>query len=213
MSDALTTAISRGVRHAIIKGDTTYLPHWMIDPNRPVVKLMTTFLRFPLAASETLMVRGLNESTAQWVAGTAVSTMGYASVLYLREQAALAVGAKQEVDDKYNDIFEDREQMGELLMVALLRSGTLGGSSIVTERGLNIAGISTPGTEYIGNTLDVAAGPTAGRLNQMQDIMTAAANGQFDSKASWYATKSMIPFASMPILNEALGTLIKENSY
>lgn len=213
MADALTTAISRGMRHAIIKGDTTYLPHWMIDPNRPIVRLTTTFLRFPLAASETLMARGMDESMAQWAAGTAVSTMAFASVLYLREQAALAVGAKEEVDAKYSNAFEDREEMGNLLMGAMLRSGTLGGASIGIEKGLNIAGISTPGTEYVGNTLENTAGPTAGRLNQLQDILSAAVQGDYQDKASWYATKSMLPFASMPILNEALGTLIKENSY
>lgn len=215
MLDKLLNGITTGVRHTVIKGDTTYLPSYMIDPNTPMapfVRLITNFLRYPIAANETLLARGLEESTAKFVAATVTSAMMMGTVLYMREQAAVAAGLTEEADTKYSNFLDDEDQMLRLVQDTMLKVGTLGGTTIAYEHLLNLGGFSKQGTEYVPNSMEGAGGATFSRLSSMQDIMSALTSGEYADKSMWYGIKGMIPFATYPGINEASGYLIRKHT-
>lgn len=216
MADALVTAIGRGVRHTVIKGDTTYLPNWLINPNGPMgpfTRMVTNFLRYPIAANETLLARGFDEHKAKWAASILTSAMMMGSVLYLREQAAIAVGALDPVDAKYDGFLDDDEKMMNLLNATMTKVGSLGGTSIAYEKLMVLSGTPMPGTTYVGNAEESTLGPGFARLSQFQDIMGGLTSGDFQNKQMWYGIKGMTPFMSYPILNEASSQLIRDTTY
>ena len=216
MADALVTAIGRGVRHTVIKGDTTYLPNWLINPNGPMgpfTRMVTNFLRYPIAANETLLARGFDEHQGKWAASILTSAMMMGSVLYLREQAALAVGALDEKDAKYDGFLDDDDKMMNLINATMTKVGSLGATSIAYEKMMVLSGTPMPGTTYVGNAEESTLGPGFARLSQFQDIMGALTTGDFQSKQMWYGIKGMTPFMSYPILNEASSQLIRDKTY
>jgi len=216
MADALVTAIGRGVRHTVIKGDTTYLPNWLINPNGPMgpfTRMVTNFLRYPIAANETLLARGFDEHKAKWAASVLTSAMMMGSVLYLREQAAISVGALDKADAKYDGFLEDDDKMMNLLNATMTKVGSFGATSVAYEKMMVLSGTPMPGTTYVGNAEESTLGPGFARLSQFQDIMSGLTTGDFKSKQMWYGIKGMTPFMSYPILNEASSQLIRDNTY
>jgi hypothetical protein len=215
MVDKLLTGISRGVKHTVIKGDTTYLPAWMIDPNTPMApftRLVTNFLRYPMAATETMLARGVDESAAKYVASIVVSAGMMGSVLYAREQAAIAAGFTKESDAKYADFLTDDESMIKLTQDVMMKVGSFGALTLAFEKGMLLSGNSMAGTEYVPNSTEGSLGPTLARLTQMQNVMKGLTSGDWDNKAMWYGIKGMTPFATYPMINEYSSHLIKENT-
>lgn len=212
--DKITTGVGRGIRHTVIKGDTTYLPSWMIKPNA-FNRLAFQFLRYPMAATETLMARGMNESTAQWMAATGTSTFMMAMVLYGREQAAITIGAMEEREAKFHNFWEDDEAAIALFTAALGKAGTLGGSSIFVDKLSALGGVPTPGSEYAANDpMAVLMGATFSRIPQIANILgPLLTEGELNNKSQWYGMKGLMPGATAPIVSEWLTTQIKENTY
>lgn len=212
--DKITTGVGRGIRHTVIKGDTTYLPSWMIKPNA-FNRLAFQFLRYPMAATETLMARGMNESTAQWMAATGTSTFMMAMVLYGREQGAIAGGFMDEREAKFADFWNDDERAIALFTAALGKAGTLGGSSIFVDKLSALGGVPTPGSEYAASDpMAVLMGPTFSRIPQISNILgPLLTEGELNNKAQWYGMKGLMPGATAPIVSEWLTTQIKENTY
>jgi hypothetical protein len=209
--DKLTTAVERGMRHTVIRGDTTYLPSFMIKPNA-FNRLIFQFLRYPMAATETLMARGLDESPARWLAATMTSTFMMASVMYTREQAAIATGMIDEKDAKYADFLTDEEQATKLFAAAFGKAGTLGGSSIILNRLQAVTGYNVqPGQEYVSpDVLGAFAGPTFGRLTQARDLLEPVfTEGRVDTKDQWNALQSVVPGLSLPLISEGLRAYTK----
>ena len=212
--DKLTTGIERGMRHTVIKGDTTYLPSFMIKPNA-FNRLAFQFLRYPMAATETLMARGMNENTAKWMAATSTSAFMMGMVLYGREQAGLAIGAIDEYDTKYANFWEDDEAAMKLFTAGMAKAGTLGGAGILVDRLSAVSGVPTPGSEFVNkDVLSAIMGPTFGRAPQMRNILEPLlTEGRIDSKQQWNAMMGLMPGATFPIISEYLRTQIKENTY
>jgi hypothetical protein len=210
--DKLTTAVERGMRHTVIKGDTTYLPSFMIKPNA-FNRVMFQFLRYPMAATETLLARGIDENVARWVAATMTSTFMMASVMYAREQAAIAIGAMDESEAKYNNFWEDEEAAVKLFAGALGKAGTLGPLDIVASKLSPVTGIPMPGHEYAQkDVLNALMGPTFGRLPQLANILTPIfTEGTISTQQQGYAAKAMFLPGTIPFINEYLTTQIKEN--
>ena len=212
--DKITTGVGRGIRHTVIKGDSTYLPSWMIKPNA-FNRLAFQFLRYPMAATETLMARGMNESMAQWMAATGTSTFMMAMVMYGREQAAIAIGAMDEREAKFHNFWEDDEAAIALFTAALGKAGTLGGSSIFVDKLSALGGVPTPGSEYAASDpMAVLLGPTFSRIPQIANILgPLLTEGELNNKAQWNGMRGLTPGATAPIVSEWLATQIKENTY
>jgi hypothetical protein len=212
--DKMTTAIERGMRHTVVRGDTTYLPSWMIKPN-PFMRSITQFLRYPMAATETLMARGLDENAARWVAATGTSAFMMASVMYTREQAAIAIGAMDERDAKFANFWEDDEAATKLFYSAFSKAGTLGGMSIIVDKVSALSGVPTPGSEYVHpDVLGSVLGPSFSRISSLrQGLEPIFTEGRIDSKKSWNLLMSMVPGATAPLVNEYLRTQINERTY
>ena len=202
------------MRHTVIRGDSTYLPSFMIKPNA-FNRSMLQFLRYPMAATETLLVRGLDESVARWVAATMTSTFMMASVMYAREQAAIAIGAMNEEDAKYANFWDDEEAAVKLFSAAFGKAGTLGPLDIVASKLSPLTGVPMPGSEYAQkDVLAALMGPTFGRLPQLANILAPLiTEGTIDNQKQAWALKGMMPGATMPLINEYLSTQIKENTY
>ena len=218
LADKVTTAVGRGMRHTVIKGDTTYLPSWMINPNTgfgAFPRLIFQFLRYPMAATETLLARGLNESTSRWMAATGTSALMMSMVIYGREQASLAIGALDERDAKYDNFWEDEEAAMKLFTVAFAKVGTLGGSSIMVDKLSAATGVPAPGSEYVHpDVLSTLGGPTFSRFPQLRAILEPLlTEGRIDDKKQWNAMMGLIPGATAPIISEWLRSEIKENTY
>jgi len=212
--DRMTTAVSRGMRHTVIKGDTTYLPSWMINPNA-FNRLAFQFLRYPMAATETLMARGLDENMAKWVAATMTSTFLMSMVIYGREQGAIAMGAMDEAEAKFSNFWEDDEAAMKLFTSGLSKAGTLGGSELIMGKLLAIAGVPMPGHEYASrDPLAAIMGPTFSRVPQLMGVLQPALmEGRIDDRQQWNGIKGMMPGATIPFISEYLSTQIKENTY
>ena len=212
--DKLTTAVGRGMRHSVIRGDSTYLPSWMIKPNA-FNRLIFQFLRYPMAATETLLARGLNENAATWAAGIGTSALMYSSVIYMREQAAIAGGLMDERDAHFNDFWNDDEAAVKLFTAALAKVGNLGGLSILADRLSVVAGVPLPGNEYVSpDVLGQVLGPTFGRLPQLRNILEPLfTEGTINDKRQWNALMGLVPGATIPLISEWMRTQIRDNTY
>jgi len=212
--DKMTTAVERGMRHTVIRGDTTYLPSWMIKPNA-FNRLAFQFLRYPMAATETLMARGLDENAARWVAATGTSAFMMGMVMYSREQAAIQMGLVNELDAKYSNFWDDDEKARKMFYSAFSKAGTLGGSSIVLDKLSALSGAPTPGSEYVHpDVLSSLLGPTFSRAPQLRNLIEPMlTEGRMDSKKSWNSIMGMTPGATAPIVSEWLRYQMGENTY
>jgi len=212
--DLITTAVSRGMRHTVIKGDTTYLPSFMIKPNA-FNRLVFQFLRYPMAASETLLGRGMDESAARWTAATMTSTFMMGMVMWGREQAAIQAGLVEPRDAKFDGFIEDSDKAMKLFTVGLAKAGTLGGASIFADKLSAISGVPTPGSEYVTkDVLGTLGGATFSRLPQLRNILEPVLlRGEINNRGQWNALKGLMPGATVPLVNEYLQSQIKENTY
>ena len=210
--DKLTTAITRGTRHTIIRGDTTYLPSWVIEPT-PMKRVLFQFLRYPLAAQETLLARGLDEDMARWVGATITSTFLMASVYYLREQAAIQAGITDPADAKFDEFTTDSEQASKLFFAAFSQAGTLGNVTVLLEKLSAVTGVPTPGNEYADrDVLSAVMGPTFSRIPQLRDILEPfLLEGRLDTKQQMFALKALVFGATLPIVQEYFNAYINEN--
>jgi hypothetical protein len=174
---------------------------------------MLQFLRYPMAATETLLARGIDENVARWVAATMTSTFMMASVMYTREQAAIAMGAMDESEAKYANFWEDEEAAVKLFAGAFGKAGTLGPLDIVASKLSPLTGIPMPGHEYAQkDVLNALMGPTFGRLPQLANILTPIfTEGTISTQQQGYAAKAMFLPGTIPFINEYLTTQIKEN--
>lgn len=202
--------ISRAIQSGVIQGDTMHLPSWVVIPD-PLRKLVFQFLRFPIAAHEILLKRGIEEDKAGLMA-TAIASMGiYASIQVMREQAQIASGYKEKRDAKF-DIFEgDPDAYLRLSTKSMNYASSLGFLTSILNYGLTMSGHSELGREYSNSAYDTL-GATAGRLDDVQKIMKAITTGDIKDRQAWYALKGFIPFQNFPVFGESLGYITKEYS-
>jgi len=204
--DKLSTAVSRAIRSGVIQGDTAHLPNWMIEPTI-TKKLLTQFLRFPIAAHETLLRRGWQEDKACLSATTVGAVITYASITYLREQAAIAAGLKDEIDAKY-DVFNDHD--GEMAKNLFSKSFNYASGLGAFTVGTDIAKTMT-GQDY--KEASEVLGPTVGRLGAFQDVMKQVFEGDPYNAKGYHALKTFVPFANVPVISEGIGAIIEEETY
>jgi hypothetical protein len=204
--DMLGTAVSRAIRSGVIQGDTAHLPNWMIVP-MPIKRMLTQFLRFPIAAHETLLRRGWQEDKAGLAATTIGAVMTYASITYLKEQASIAAGFIDEREAKY-DVFNDPlgENTKRLFVKSSNYASGLGAFTILSDYIRTLSG-----QDY--KEASEVLGPTVGRLGAFQDIMRQTVEGDPHNGRGWYALKTFVPFANVPMISEGINSIIDDNTY
>jgi hypothetical protein len=211
-SDIIQTAIGRAIKSGVIQGDTVHLPSWMIVPD-PVRRLVTQFMRFPIAAHEILLRRGWEEDKAGLIASGLGAMFIYGNITYLREQAAIASGLKEDYDARY-DIFNDPD--GEMTMNLIMKSMNYMASTGALTLPLGYAN-TLAGKDFLGkdsfNSPASVLGPSISRLEQVRDIIyPIVSEGRVDDTRQWYALQYMAT-PNLPLLSEGLKAVIKEETY
>ena len=209
--DMIQTAVNRAIQSGVVQGDTYHLPSWMIVPD-PVRRLVFQFLRFPVAAHEILLRRGWQEDKAGLVASALGAMMAYGAMTYLREQATIAAGLKEDYDAKY-DVFNDDEAWLRLVGKSSNYMAATGALTLPINYGLTLAGMPELGRDYANDPTDIL-GPTVGRIGDVNAVLKPLfTEGQWDNASQWYAVKNMTPMMNVPILSEGLSAIIQDQGY
>ena len=210
---AMQMAVERGVSEVVVQGNSIHFPRWAKAPSA-FVSLTTQFLRFPITAHETLLRRGYTEEQAKLVGGVAASVFAYMSILYLREQAAIATGAMNEWDKKYDYFSEigsdDAIQRGLLKSFNYL--GQLGVLTDMWNRLAVISGNPELGRGYASrDKLSAMLGPTFSGAEDAMDVSSKIFQGDFGySYRDYMKLKQFLPFMNLPIISEGINEIVKE---
>jgi hypothetical protein len=199
--DLLSMATNRVVDESIIQVDTLHIPTWMKLP-RPMTKLLTRFLRYPIAAHGLLLQRGMTDDKAGLIANAVGGIMMYGMYKYLQEQAQLAVGHRSQSDMKF-DIFNDEEAWERLIIKSTNYSGSFGFTTVILDHAMTLMGQEQLGTEYRQGALSLF-GPTASRAEGAQTLGRALITGEWTGTKDYNTLKSFLPSATMPGISELL---------
>jgi len=206
-------AISEGVASGVIQGDTWAVPTWMKNyANNPFVKLMTQFWRYPLAANEQLLAKGINSDRAGLAATTVAASMMSMGMFYLIEQAELASGAR-EASETFYDISTE-EGMYNLVLKGLSFSGTLSGSTIPLDvmGSLFIEG-EVPWSPYrTGTPESLVLGASGQILKDVKNITSSLVKGEYDNEDLWDSVWNRMPLHNFIVINPAVQELIEDNT-
>jgi len=199
--DSLSVMVNRVISESIIQADTVHLPTWMKVP-APMTKLLTRFLRYPIAAHGILLQRGWTDDRAGLASNIVGGIMVFGMFKYLQEQAQVAVGAKADSETKF-DIINDDEAWSRLITKSMNYSGGMGVTTVILDHAMTLTGQEQLGTEYRQGGLSLL-GPTASRIENIQTLGRALGEGEWTGTKDYNALKSWIPGATMPLVKEAL---------
>lgn len=202
-------AIRRGVAEWVVQPNSMHLPNWFKKAG-PIGKLVFQFMKFPMIAQETLLRRGFAEDKAGMAAGIFGAVTMYTTLKYLREEAAVSLGFKDEIDRKY-DIFNDEEHMKRAMLESVNYIANLGMLTTVWNYGA--IGIQRPelGREWASdNVLESLLGPSASLVQDLSDTAKRAVDGDFTSEQQLNSYRSYAPFMSLPMISEAGKALAEE---
>ena len=208
--DKFQLAVNRGVAEWVVQPNSIHLPDWFKGAG-PTQKLLFQFMKFPMIAQETLLRRGWTEERASMMAGIFGAAMTYTMMKYLREEAAVALGMKEEIDRKY-DIFNDSEQFYRTLQESVNYTANLG--MLTTLWNYGNAAIQRPelGREWANrNAIEALGGPSIGLLQDVSDTVSRVVNeGDFTSEKQMNNIRQLFPLMSLPGINEAGKVLANE---
>lgn len=205
--DNLSMMTNRVIDESVIQVDTVHIPTWMKMP-KPMTKLLTRFLRYPIAAHGILLQRGMTDDKAGLISNVAGGIMMFGMFKYLQEQAQVAVGDKDKSDAKF-DVFNDDEAWGRLITKSMNYSGGLGATTVILDHATTLFGQEQLGTEYRQGGLSLL-GPTAGRIDSIQTLGRALGEGEWTGTKDYNALKSFIPGATAPGVSELLNATAEE---
>ena len=205
----LGRAMSRAIEEGVIQGDTMKLPSWMVIPG-PLKNVIFQFLRFPIAAQEVLLRKGVNDDMAGWTASVIGAAMMSIGMRYLIEQAEIATGAKHEVDAKYDITTE--EGMKNASLKSLNYVAGFGGLNIPYHYMTTFLQQPEIGKDYASK--DVAEGMlgvSASRFQATSNILSAIAEGKIDDREAWRDLQTFYtPLSNIPILGAYQKQIIDE---
>ena len=208
--DKFQLAINRGVAEWVVQPNSIHLPDWFKGAG-PVQKLVFQFMRFPMIAQETLLRRGWTEERAGMIAGIAGAVTMYTTLKYLREEASVALGLKDERDRKY-DIFNDEDAFMRTMLESTNYVANLGMLSTAWNYGS--AALQRPelGRDWANrNTIEAIGGPTIGLIQDVSDLSSRLVNdGDFTSERQINSFKQLMPFMSLPGISEGMKALADE---
>ena len=195
-------AVTRGVAEWVVQSDSIHAPTFFKKAG-PTAKLLLQFMRFPLIAQETLMRRGMTEDKAAFVAGIFGAATTYTTMKYLREEAAIALGIKDDTERKY-DIFNSRDDFERALLESVNYMANLGMLTTAWNYGAAIAQRPEIGREWANsNALEALLGPTAGLGQDVSDTIKRMVDGDFTSERQLNNLRSFMPIlGTFPLLSE-----------
>jgi hypothetical protein len=180
--DRMVTGINRDAQATILSPDGLTLPMWMSDPNSPLARITSQFLRFPIAAHEQLGMRSLSEANANKVISFATTTALFAAIGMVKDLNR---------DDEHKQYNLDTEE-GQTKLWAYAFSNTpqLAVASILLEKGANVFGTTLTG----GRTPGVS-GVLLGPSGSMVQGAVSTAKSAIDSEKDFKLAHSINPFS------------------
>jgi len=200
----LETAISRTISTSVLQADTLHLPEFMLKGN-PLAKILTQWMKFPLIATNTLLQRGIREDKAGLIVAAAMSGGVYASMAYLREEALIGLGVKDENKRKYDATTEEGRK--NLMLKSVQYMGATGMLVPVAEYVAQLYGVENKYGRVHSAHLADFLGPTVGKADDListfPDAFRALVEGHPPADRKTYAAyQQLVFFLSMPIIGE-----------
>lgn len=202
--DKIRDGISEVVKNAVIQADPTTIPVWATNPDNPLLRLATQFMRFPLAAHERLLVKGLDEMSARQATGFLATTGLMASIYALREEALIQAGAIDELDRKYD--WETEEGLQNLGKATFNKIGHLGLAPTAFDymnKALN------PDADTYGTDTTTTFLGTLGRANDALGVIKDVQDGRISDKTI-RTIKYFTPYYTLPYVKEGVDALTKD---
>jgi hypothetical protein len=212
--DKLQLAIIRGVEQTLVQADSIYIPNWLKMPSK-AKDILFQFQKFPVLAHNIYLRKGLADEQARTFGSILAAATTYATYRYLREQAAIAVGAMDERETKYDifDPIDGEKNLKRAIFTGLMYSPNLGMLMNGVEYTGKALGLDLQQTGYKGSSSlqEIVGGPTVGTAQTVLDLAHYMVDDRHltDERAMLKAKSLMVP--SIPILNEALTDYIKHN--
>lgn len=209
--EKLSTAVNRAVKGNVLEPSSLDLPKVMTDPNGLWMPLMLQYMRFPLASTESYLLRGLAEKDKAAVLGAIISTAVLGTLEVGKSELLFRAGMTDEPGYDLSDE-EDQKKLAWKLFNYNPYSGV---NPTAINLGFGIAGEPQPGTTYNPkDTLGVVAGPTYGRVKGLIDVIQNQVDDPgYISKTEMYQLKMNTPFlGSFPIIKDWWSAYIKENN-
>lgn len=193
LADDVQNTIMRHMESTILHPDGMTLPVFMSDPNSFVSKVMMQFFRFPIAAHETLMLRGMTEFDANQAVGIVSSMMLFSIIAQVKD-----LGAGEARYDMSTD--EGRKNLLMYLGTNGLGAGPLMSymeKAYATATGEELAGSGRYGISSF-------LGPAGNTLRKAQTFVNDAGSGDLDRLVE--DAVKLSPVQSLPVL----GNILKE---
>lgn len=210
LKDKLAVAVNRAVVGNILEPTSLDLPSKMSDPNGIFVPLLLQYMRFPIAATESYLLRGLAEKDKGAVLGAILSTAVLGTLEIGKDTLLKTSGISSEL--MYD--LDTEEGQSKLAWKLFNYNPYSGITPTIANIGFGIAGQPQPGTTYVPkDLLDVVAGPTYSRAKGLLNIIP----NQIEEpgvlgKSEMYQLKINTPFVgSLPIVKDWWSNYIKEN--
>jgi len=197
-------ASRRAVESGVIQGNTKDLPR-IIREGHPATKILTQFLRVPLAAHNTMIRRGVDGEKAGLVAA-ALGAMGiYMGTQLLLDQARSAMGNEAKYD------MDDDESMTKLFGLSLKYATSFGMFTDVAVR-IN----SFTGGDWVGedrkskSSWVVEQVPTAGTIDKIHSTFKSARENGVKDKHTLKLIKQLTPANNLAIWSDYLNKSIED---
>lgn len=180
------------------------MPAWATNPDNPLLRLATQFLRFPLAAHERLFLKGIDEMGAKQAVGILMSTGIMGMVYTLREEALVQAGIIEEYDRKYD--WSTDEGIANLGKAISTKVPFLG----VTQTGYEFANhLFNPDADTYGTDSSTKLLGTFGRINDVTAFVRDIQNGDL-TESNQKRLKSYIPYMTLPYMAPIYDALQKD---
>lgn len=170
VGDKFADVLHRITKGNILEPTAMDIPMLMSDPDKPLNSILLQYYKFPIAAQSQLLSKAINDKDvgalgAFMVSGLTTALVEYGKVMAVSKLAELS-GIT--VDNPYDDIYKDTEQMQLLATKTFAMNPYLG----ILPTAYNIAapalGMPIPGTTYTPTSIYGAiGGPTVNTVDQM----------------------------------------------
>ena len=208
LKDKLSIATDRAVTGNILEPTALDLPKAMTDPNNVTIPLITQYLRFPIASTESYLLRGLAEADRAAAIG-AMTSFGVMGTLHLGMDELLhSMGLIDEPID-----LDDNEDLQKFAYRMFNYNPYTGMTPMLVNAGLATFGQPQPGSNYVPRDLGgVLGGVTMNRAQLAWDTLKSQVEDPGDiGKVEHRMFKFNTPWiGSVPGIREPWGEFIKE---
>jgi hypothetical protein len=207
--EKLMQAMGNAIEEGVIQGDSMKLPNWMIVPG-PFKQLVMQFMRFPIAANEILLRKGVRDDVAGMAASVVGAYMIGMGIRYLEEQARIKAGFTPEYEAQY-DIFTEEGLLNNVMKTSNYIAA-FGGLSLPYQYMTSFLQTGLFGEYKSANAISGMSGVTISRIQQASDALKAVIDGKADSTKVGKFVQTLQPLHNFPIYKGAVDMLIEEHT-